>query len=70
MGSATTNAAPLPKAPGPAPDLTDDAVLAARRAAMRQLAARRGLQSTFMTTPAQGSMGTGLGLGGGLGGGG
>lgn len=46
---------------GGPPDLTDQAVLLARRAAMRQLAVKRGLQSTFVTTPQAGSMLGGVG---------
>lgn len=44
-------------APGAAPDLTDPAVLAARRAAARSILSKRGLQSTFLTTPQLGSGG-------------
>lgn len=57
MGTGTGNVsrgmAPLPAAPQPVDPL--DTQLKARRAALRTLAARRGLQSTFLTTPALGA---------------
>ena len=51
MGAPTVKLPPIPTAP-PAPDLTDDAVLQARRAQARALLTRRGLQSTQTGGPA------------------
>lgn len=58
----TLKSNPLNKPPPLAPDMTDDAVMAARRAAARRISGRQGLQSTFTTTPMLGSGGM---LGGG-----
>lgn len=68
MGSGTVKPPPMPAAPPAAPDLTDDAVMQARRAQMRLLMAKRGLSSTFVTTPQPGvPAGAGDLLGGSLG---
>ena len=67
MGSGTGEVSTpgvLPKdlqPPKAAPDATDDLVLQAQKAAMRAIQSKRGLQSTFLTTPAPGAPQTFLG---------
>jgi hypothetical protein len=54
MGTPTATAKPLPAAPGPAED-PFQALVKNRQAAMVRIAARRGVGSTFLTTPAPGT---------------
>ncbi|MBS2028726.1 MAG: hypothetical protein JST54_12565 [Deltaproteobacteria bacterium] len=55
MGTPTAAAQTNVPSPPAAPDQLN-ALIQGRRAALRSIAAKRGLQSTFLTTPPQGSL--------------